>query len=147
VSWTDGPDRPAWGWRLLAWTTLILVGLMPLPSLPLMSAKGLMLAAVNYVAIAGIFSYAYGRPPRPLRFWRIFATIFSLHTMASLGPLIHAFVAALWAAPAMLSGRDWSLSIGPLVVCSLACIALLRHSELLGSRQRSANRGLERVFA
>ncbi len=143
----DRGGRPAWGWRLLAWWTFVVVGLFSLPGLPATGGWGWLLAASNYVAIAGTFSYAYARAPRPLWFWRVFASIFSLYTMASLGPLLHAFVSAAWTAPEQLSWRDWSVSTLTLVLCFLICIALLRHAQLLQGRQRSAMRDLEGVFA
>jgi hypothetical protein len=140
-------ERPVWGWRLLAWYMLLSIGLMSLPKLPFMDVTGWMLAASNYVAIVGLLSYAYGRRARPLWFWRVFALLFSFYTMASLGPLLRAFTSALWAAPEQLNGRDWTLSLGPIVVCFLVCVGLLRHAELLRGRQRSAGRALEQVFA
>jgi hypothetical protein len=142
----DWAAKPAWGWRLLGWTNLILVGLMPLPNLPLMSTKGLLLTAPMYVAIAGTLSYAYGHAARPLWFWRIFALLFSLYTMVNLGPLLRAFSAALWSAPEVLGVRALSMAVGTLAICFLVCIALLRHAELLRGRQRAESRNLERIF-
>lgn len=138
-----GRERPAWGWRLLAWTILVLVGLTSLPSLPYMSPKGWMLAAFNYVAIAGTFSYAYARRPRPLWFWRAFGLLFSFNTVATLGAMAGRLVTL---------GRDassggWIIFSETLLVCVSVCIALLRHSQWLRGRQQSANRTLEGVFA
>jgi hypothetical protein len=140
-------DRPAWGWRVLAWTTLIVAGLMTLPSLPAMGPKGWMLAASNWIAIGGTFSYAYGLRPRPLWGWRVFALWFSFYTVGTLGILVGRVAGYVRFDPRPTPVSGWILVAAILSVCVSVCIALLRHAELLRGRQRSANRTLEGIFA
>lgn len=142
----DRGDRPGWPWRLLAYATLVLVGLPALPALFRGGAIGWTFLA-NWIAIAGTFAYAHGWTARPLWFWRIFALLFSLHTMASLGGLIGRFVAIAVHAPEGLSASDWIIFLATLSVCSLVCLALLGHAGLLRFRQRRTARMYERIFA
>jgi len=137
------PDRPVWGWRFLAWTTLIVAGLMSLPNLLYLGPTGWALTASNWIAIGGTFAYAYGRRARLLLFWRVFALLFSFYTVATLGKIIGRVLAIGRDAP---SG-GWMLVAATLVVCVSVCVALLRYSELLRGRQRRISREYERIFA
>ena len=135
-------DRPAWGWRFLAWTVLI-IGLLALPSVPSMKPVAWAMAASNWIAVFGTFAYAYGRRPRRLWFWRAFALLFSFSTVATIGKATGRVVTI---------GRDapvggWLLVAATFAICVSVCLALLRHSELLRGRQRRINREYERIFA
>ena len=135
-------SRPAWGWRFLAWTVLI-VGLLALPSLPTLRPLAWAQAASNWIAVAGTFAYAYGRVPRRLWFWRAFALLFSFSTAATLGMVGGRVFAIGRQAP--LGG--WILVAATIAMCVAVCLALLRHSELLRGRQRRISREYERIFA
>jgi hypothetical protein len=141
------PPRPAWGWRLLAWTALVTAGLMSLPTLPSMGVKGWLLAAVNWIAIGGTLSYAYGLRPRSLWFWRFFALPFSVYTVGTLGMIVGRAIAYVRFDPRPTPVSGWILIAATLLMCISVCVALLRHAELLRARQRSAIRDLEAVFA
>ena len=141
------PERPVWGWRLLAWTTLVLVVLSPLPSLIAEGPKSWMSAALNWIAVVGAFCYAYGREPRFLLFWRVFALPFSFYTVATLGIMIARVANYARFDPRPTPVAGWILVAGTLVVCISVCIALLRHAQLLRGGQRAVNRKLESIFA
>jgi len=126
---------------------LIVGGLMSLPSLPSMGPKGLMLAASNWIAIAGTFSYAYGFRPRPLWGWRAFALGFSFYTVGTLGVLAGRVAGYVRYDPRPTPPSVWIIVAATLSVCACTCIALLRHAELLRGGHRSAMRKLEGVFA
>ena len=136
------PERPAWGWRLLAWTVLV-VGVLALPGLPDMRPVAWAQAAANWTAVAGTFAYAYGRLPRWLWLWRVFALLFSFYTVATLGKVIWRVVTIGREAPP----GGWIFVAATCAMCGSVCVALLRHSELLRGRRRSAMRALEGVFA
>ncbi|HEX9965872.1 MAG TPA: hypothetical protein VGB04_12935 [Allosphingosinicella sp.] len=140
-------QRPAWSWRLLAWTTLILIVLMPLPAVLAAGPKGWTMPALNWIAVVGAFSYAYGREPRFLLFWRVFALPFSFYTVASLGIVIATTVDFLRGHSTSTSLAIWTITVPTLIVCASLCIALLRHARLLRGAQRAAVRDLEGVFA
>ena len=134
--------RPAWGWRFLAWTVLV-VGLLALPSLPTLRPWAWAQAASNWIAVAGTFAYAYGRLPRRLWFWRAFARLFSFSTGATLGMVVGRVVTIGREAP--LGG--WIFVTATISMCVAVCLALLRHAQLLSGRQRAASRKLESIFA
>ena len=138
----DRAGRPAWGWRSLAWAVLA-VGVLALPSLPTMGPLAWTQATANWIAVAGTFAYAYGRPPRRLGFWRVFALLFSFSTVATLGQMIGRVFTIGRDAPA----GGWVLVAATLAICIAVCVALLRHSELLRGRQGRINREYERIFA
>lgn len=140
-------ERPAWGWRLLAWTTLIFIVLMPLPSVIAEGPKFWTTAALNWIAVVGAFCYAYGRQPRFLLFWRVFALPFSFYTVATLGVLVARVANYARYDPRPTPVAGWILIAATLVVCISICIALLRHAQFLRGRQRTAMRDLEGVFA
>ncbi|HEX8307757.1 MAG TPA: hypothetical protein VF645_04995 [Allosphingosinicella sp.] len=142
-----GAERPAWGWRLLAWATFILTVLMPLPGLVAAGPKSLMMAAPNWIAIVGTFSYAYGRQPRFLLFWRVFALPFSFYTVAMIGTVAGRAANFARYDPRPTPAGGWILVAATIVICASICIALLRHARLLRGAQRSAIRDLEGVFA
>lgn len=139
----DGPDgRPAWGWRFLAWSVLA-VGLLALPSVPAMKPMAWAQAVANWTAVAGTFAYAYGRRPRRLWFWRVFALLFAFSTVATLGKVVGRVITI---------GRDapvggWILVAATFAMCVAVCVALLRHSELLRGRQRRVERRYAQIFA
>jgi hypothetical protein len=147
LSRSDRSDRPAWGWRLLAWTVLIFVVLMPLPTVLAAGPKTWATPAINWIAVVGAFSYAYGREPRFLLFWRVFALPFSFYTVATLGIMVGRVADYARHDPRPTPVAAWIIVAAAFVVCFAVCIALLRHSELLRSRQRSVKRRLEGVFA
>lgn len=140
-------ERPAWGWRLLAWATLIFVVLMPLPSLVAEGPKAWTSAALNWIAVVGAFSYAYGREPRFLLFWRVFTLPFTFFTVATLGIMVARVANHARLDPRPTPAAGLILVAGMLVLCIAICVALLRHAQLLRDRQRSAMRDLEGVFA
>ena len=139
--------RPAWGWRLLAWTTLVLVVLLPLPAVLAAGPKGWTMPALNWISVVGAFSYAYGREPRFLLFWRVYALPFSFYTVAALGILIATTVDFLTSHPSSAAFATWTITVPTLIVRSSVCIALLRHARWLRGAQRAAKRDLEGVFA
>jgi hypothetical protein len=143
----NGSKRPAWGWRLLAWASLILTVLMPLPGILAGGPKSWMTAAPNWIAVVGVFSYAYGFEPRFLLFWRVFALPYCFYTVAMIGVLVgrEANFARLDTGSRPLTG--WILVAATVVICASICVALLRHARLLRGRQRAALRDLEGAFA
>ncbi|HEX8448376.1 MAG TPA: hypothetical protein VF652_02185 [Allosphingosinicella sp.] len=143
----DRPTRPAWGWRLLAWTSLVLAVLMPLPGVLAGGPKSWMTAAPNWIAIFGVFSYAYGSEPRFGLFWRVFALPFSFYTVAMIGGLVGREANFARLDSGSRSPTGWILVGATIVICVSICIALLRHARLLRGTQRSAMRDLEGVFA
>jgi hypothetical protein len=134
-------ERPAWGWRVLAWTVLIFVVLMPLPRV--LAEGPTATVAINWTAVVGAFCYAYAREPRFLLFWRVFALPFSFYTAATLGIAVAQVVDHAGPRPAAV----WLILGAILAVCFSVCIALLRHAQFLRGRQRSAARDLAGVFA
>ena len=140
-------ERPAWGWRLLAWATLILTVLMALPAAAAGGWKSLISAAPNWIAVAGTFSYSYGREPRFLLFWRVFALPFSFYTVAMIGAMVGRTVIVARFDPGPSPARGWVLVGATIVICVSICIAILRHARLLRGEQRSAMRDLGGVFA
>jgi hypothetical protein len=141
------PERPAWGWRLLAWTTLIFVVLMPLPVVIAEGPKTWVTAALNWIAVVGTFCYAYGHEPRFLLFWRVFALPFGFYTAATLGIMVARVANYARFDPRPTPIAAWLIVAGTLAVCFSVCIALLRHSQLLRGGRRAAMRNLEGVFA
>ncbi|HEU0098122.1 MAG TPA: hypothetical protein VFQ67_05030 [Allosphingosinicella sp.] len=141
------PQRPAWGWRLLAWTSFILVVLMPLPVVLAAGPKSWTMPALNWIAVVGAFSYAYGREPRFLLFWRIYALPFSFYTVGTLGIVFATTIDFLRNHPASTALAIWTITVPTLIVCTSVCIALLRHARLLRGAQRAVVRDLEGVFA
>lgn len=143
----DRPQKPFWPWRALAFTMLIVIGLLALPSLLAVGPVGWLFSLVNWIAIAGTFAYAYGRRPRPLWFWRGFALLFSLYAMASLGRLLGRFATTFFQAPTWPSLAIWTTVTTTLALYSLVSVALLRHAELLRARQRQLTKMYEKIFA
>ena len=141
------PERPAWPWRLLAYTILVVAGLMSLPTVLRLGAMAWLFAIPTWLAIGGTLAYAHGWRARPLWFWRIFALCFSLYTMATLGRLFGRFAATARDAPEGLTLVDWIILSLTLPLCSLVCVALLRHAELLRARQRRMAKMYGRIFA
>ena len=139
--------RLAWGWRLLAWTTLILLVLMPLPAVLAAGPKSWAMPALNWIAVVGAFSYAYGREPRFLLFWRVFTLPFAFYTVAMLGIMVGRVANYARFDPRPTPVAGWILVVLTLIVCVSVCIALLRHARLLRGAQRAAVRDLEGVFA
>ena len=115
-------------WRLFAVFTaslLALVGFvspaLPAPALSLAGAK----AAYWLLAPVGLLGFAYGFRLFGRTFWRFYAVIFSVEIMLrfvrlALGRSSHSPLLVVFA----------------LAVTALVCIALLRHAELLGPRDR-----------
>jgi hypothetical protein len=139
-------EKPAWGWRLLAYAMLVTAGLMNLPAVVLDDVFGLIFYVFpTWIALAGLFGYAYGWRARPLWLWRVFAPLFSLYTMARLGAELGPFLTAIGdgAGPARARVFAFGLTV-PL--CFLTCIALLRQAELLRGHRRAESRNLERIF-
>ena len=143
----DRPARPALGWRLLAWTSLILLVLMPLPGLLAAGPTAWILSAPKWIALVGLFSYAYGFEPRFLLFWRVFALPFSFYTVAMIGVLVGREANFAQLDPGSRSLPGWILVAATAVICASICVALLRHARILRGAQRSAMRDLEGVFA
>ncbi|HEX8124692.1 MAG TPA: hypothetical protein VF548_03845 [Allosphingosinicella sp.] len=143
----SGSKRPAWGWRLLAWASLILLVLVPLPGALAAGPKVWILSAPKWIAVVGVFSYAYGFEPRFLLFWRVFALPFSFYTVAMIGVLVGRGANFARHASGPTSVAGWILIATAAINCAAICIALLRHARLLRGRQRAAVRDLEGVFA
>ena len=141
-----GAGRPAWGWRLLAWLTAATIGLMSVPALLAVSLVGLIGIVPAWLAVAGLLAYAYGRPARPLAFWRLFAPILSLYIMWDLGGYLGR-MATIRLNGAEIGGPTIATLAFWLPLNVFACIGLLRHAEILRGRQRLAKRELESVFA
>jgi hypothetical protein len=143
----DRPARPAWGWRVLAWASLILLVLVPMPGVLAAGPTAWIASTPKWIAVVGLFSYAFGLEPRFLLFWRVFALPFSFYTVAMIGVLVgrEANFASQYPGPASMAG--WILIGAASVNCAAICIALLRHARVLRGAQRSAIRDLEGVFA
>jgi hypothetical protein len=147
VSRIDRFDRPARGWQFLAWAMVVVVGLVNLPTVATAGVSDRIFYIIpTWTALGGLLAYAYGLRARPLWFWRGFAPLFSLLTMAQLGAGLGRVLARIGngTEPDNASVFAFALS-APLIF--LTCIGLLRHARLLRARERSARRELEGVFA
>ena len=146
MSATAVAGRPPWGWRLVAWLALAMVALMSLPVLLAAALPGLVSVMIAWIAIAGMLAYAHGHRARPLWFWRLFAPLVSLFIMWDLGAYLGRLGATAGAGLEM-RGPALAVLVVWLPLNISACVALLRHAELLRTAQRSAMRNLEGVFA
>jgi hypothetical protein len=138
--------RPAWPWRLLAWIQFGLCGLITVFALWLSPLSSLGLILPTWITIGGLLAYAYGRPARPLLFWRIFAILLSFHLMWDLGDDLARFPVDLGHNPGT-SGGHVAIFLFSVPLNIFTCIGMLRHAKLLRKDRHSANRDLEEVFA
>jgi hypothetical protein len=136
---------PASRWRVFAIFMLLFVGLPQIFGFVSAPSAAWLWQAPTVLALGGLTAYAFGRHAVPRLFWRVFAPLFSLYTMAGGGRMLGQFLAADGARP--VPGHYGLAVVTSLPVLFFTCIALLRFAGWLSSPAARKSEPLAEVFA
>ena len=138
-------DWPARRWRVFAIFMLLLVGVPKFLGFLSAPSAAWLWQTPTALALGGLTAYAFGRVALPRLFWRVFAPLFSLYTMASGGRTLGKLVAAQ-SVRHVPGHYVWAVAV-TLPVLFFTCIALLRFAGWLSTPAALKSEPLAQVFA